>query len=140
MRRIIAGRAGTERCGGDVGAWWETDGVSAPGQEPDEEPRRYRSGFACLVGRPNAGKTTLTNAMVGEKVGIVSNRPQTTRHAIRGVVHRPAGQLVLVDTPGLHKPRSLLGRRLNDVVRDTLADVDVIVFCVPADQPVGTGH
>ncbi|MGY1709270.1 GTPase Era [Geodermatophilus sp. SYSU D00758] len=99
----------------------------------------YRSGFACLVGRPNAGKTTLTNALVGTKVGIVSNRPQTTRHAIRGVVHRPGGQLVLVDTPGLHKPRSLLGRRLNDVVRDTLAEVDVIVLCVPADQPVGPG-
>jgi GTPase len=105
--------------------------------EPEQQP--YRSGFACLVGRPNAGKTTLTNALVGTKVGIVSNRPQTTRHAIRGVVHRPGGQLVLVDTPGLHKPRSLLGRRLNDVVRDTLADVDVVVFCIPADQPVGAG-
>src|SRR4051812_16579893 len=105
--------------------------------ETDQPP--YRSGFACLVGRPNAGKTTLTNALVGEKVGIVSSRPQTTRHAIRGVVHRPAGQLVLVDTPGLHKPKSLLGKRLNDVVRDTLSDVDVIVFCIPADQPVGTG-
>jgi GTP-binding protein Era len=103
------------------------------------EEQRYRGGFACLVGRPNAGKTTLTNAMVGEKVGIVSNRPQTTRHAIRGVVHRPSGQLVLVDTPGLHKPKSLLGKRLNDVVRDTLSDVDVVVFCVPADQPVGNG-
>ena len=107
--------------------------VSAPEQQP------FRSGFACLVGRPNAGKTTLTNAMVGTKVGIVSNRPQTTRHAIRGVVTRPAGQLVLVDTPGLHKPKSLLGRRLNDVVRDTLSEVDVVVFCIPADQPVGTG-
>src|SRR3954447_15118401 len=105
-----------------------------------EQQPPHRSGFACLVGRPNAGKTTLTNAMVGEKVGIVSNRPQTTRHAIRGVVHRPAGQLVLVDTPGLHKPRSLLGRRLNDVVPDTLADVDVIVFCIPADQPGGAAH
>src|SRR3954464_4027360 len=105
--------------------------------ETDQPP--YRSGFACLVGRPNAGKTTLTNALVGEKVGIVSNRPQTTRHAIRGVVHRPGGQLVLVDTPGLHKPKSLLGRRLNDVVRDTLSEVDVIVFCIPADQPVGSG-
>lgn len=104
---------------------------------PEQQP--FRSGFACLVGRPNAGKTTLTNAMVGTKVGIVSNRPQTTRHAIRGVVHRPGGQLVLVDTPGLHKPKSLLGRRLNDVVRDTLADVDVVVFCIPADQPVGAG-
>ena len=99
----------------------------------------YRSGFVALVGRPNAGKTTLTNRLVGDKVGIVSNRPQTTRHAIRGVVHRPEGQLVLVDTPGLHKPKSLLGKRLNDVVRDTLAEVDAIVFCVPADQPVGTG-
>jgi GTP-binding protein Era len=107
--------------------------VSTPEQSP------HRSGFVALVGRPNAGKTTLTNALVGEKVGIVSNRPQTTRHAIRGIVHRPAGQIVLVDTPGLHKPRSLLGQRLNDVVRDTLSDVDVVVFCVPADQPVGTG-
>jgi GTPase len=107
--------------------------VSSPEQTP------HRSGFVALVGRPNAGKTTLTNAMVGTKVGIVSNRPQTTRHAIRGVVHRPGGQIVLVDTPGLHKPRSLLGKRLNDVVRDTLSDVDVIVFCIPADQPVGSG-
>jgi GTP-binding protein Era len=107
--------------------------VSTPEQSP------HRSGFIALVGRPNAGKTTLTNALVGEKVGIVSNRPQTTRHAIRGVVHRPGGQIVLVDTPGLHKPKSLLGKRLNDVVRDTLSDVDVIVFCVPADQPVGAG-
>ncbi|WP_104522852.1 GTPase Era [Blastococcus atacamensis] len=104
---------------------------------PDQTP--HRSGFVALVGRPNAGKTTLTNALVGEKVGIVSNRPQTTRHAIRGVVHRPGGQIVLVDTPGLHKPKSLLGKRLNDVVRDTLSDVDVIVFCIPADQPVGNG-
>jgi len=108
-------------------------GVTSPDQPP------YRSGFACLVGRPNAGKTTLTNALVGEKVGIVSNRPQTTRHAIRGVVHRPEGQLVLGDTPGLHKPKSLLGQRLNDVVRDTLSEVDVIIFCIPADQPVGSG-
>jgi GTP-binding protein Era len=107
--------------------------VSTPEQSP------HRSGFVALVGRPNAGKTTLTNALVGEKVGIVSNRPQTTRHAIRGVVHKPTGQIVLVDTPGLHKPKSLLGKRLNDVVRDTLSDVDVIVFCIPADQPVGAG-
>jgi GTP-binding protein Era len=107
--------------------------VSTPEQLP------HRSGFVALVGRPNAGKTTLTNALVGEKVGIVSNRPQTTRHAIRGVVHKPGGQIVLVDTPGLHKPKSLLGKRLNDVVRDTLSDVDVIVFCIPADQPVGAG-
>jgi GTPase len=99
----------------------------------------FRSGFACLVGRPNAGKSTLTNALVGEKIAITSSRPQTTRHAIRGVVHRPDAQLVLVDTPGLHRPRTLLGERLNDVVRETLLEVDVVGFCLPADQRVGPG-
>ena len=100
---------------------------------------QFRSGFACFVGRPNAGKSTLTNALVGTKVAITSSRPQTTRHAIRGIVHRDDGQLVIVDTPGLHRPKTLLGQRLNDVVRDTLSEVDVIGFCVPADAPVGTG-
>jgi GTPase len=99
----------------------------------------FRSGFACLVGRPNVGKSTLTNALVGQKVAITSPRPQTTRHTIRGIVNRPDAQLVLVDTPGLHRPRTLLGRRLNDLVRETLAEVDVIGFCVPADQRVGPG-
>jgi GTPase len=99
----------------------------------------FRSGFACLVGRPNAGKSTLTNAMVGEKIAITSSRPQTTRHAIRGVVHRPDAQLVLVDTPGLHRPRTLLGERLNDLVRETLLEVDVVGFCLPADQRIGPG-
>jgi GTP-binding protein Era len=99
----------------------------------------FRSGFACLVGRPNAGKSTLTNALVGSKIVITSDKPQTTRHAVRGIVNRPDAQLVLVDTPGLHRPRTLLGERLNDVVRSTLADVDVIGFCVPADQRVGPG-
>ncbi|MDD7967100.1 GTPase Era [Actinomycetospora lemnae] len=99
----------------------------------------FRSGFACFVGRPNVGKSTLTNALVGQKVAITSSRPQTTRHAIRGVVHREDGQLVLVDTPGLHRPRTLLGERLNDVVHTTWAEVDVIGFCVPADQAVGPG-
>lgn len=98
-----------------------------------------RSGFGCLVGRPNTGKTTLTNALVGTKVGIVSDRPQTTRHAVRGVIHRPDAQLVLVDTPGLHKPRSVLGQRLNDVVRGTLSEVDIVIWCVPADEKVGPG-
>jgi GTPase len=102
-------------------------------------PEGFRSGFACFVGRPNVGKSTLTNALVGQKVAITSSRPQTTRHAIRGIVHRPDGQLVLVDTPGLHKPRTLLGERLNDVVRTTWAEVDVVGFCVPADQQVGPG-
>ena len=86
----------------------------------------FRSGFACLVGRPNAGKSTLTNALVGEKVAITSSRPQTTRHTIRGILHRSDAQLVLVDTPGLHRPRTLLGERLNDLVRETLLEVDVI--------------
>ena len=99
----------------------------------------HRSGFACIVGRPNAGKSTLTNALVGQKVAITSGRPQTTRHVIRGVVHRPDAQLVLVDTPGLHRPRTLLGERLNDLVLDTLAEVDVVAFCVPADQRIGPG-
>jgi GTP-binding protein Era len=99
----------------------------------------FSSGFACLVGRPNVGKSTLTNAMVGTKVAITSNRPQTTRRAIRGVLHREDGQIVLVDTPGLHRPRTLLGQRLNDLVRETLAEVDVVVFCLPADQAVGPG-
>ena len=99
----------------------------------------FRSGFACFVGRPNAGKSTLTNALVGSKVAIMSERPQTTRHAVRGVVHRPEAQLVLVDTPGLHRPRTLLGERLNEVVRTTLGEVDVVGFCVPADQKVGPG-
>ncbi|WP_432588333.1 GTPase Era [Streptomyces sp. HD1123-B1] len=105
--------------------------------EPAETP--HRSGFACFVGRPNAGKSTLTNALVGTKVAITSNRPQTTRHTVRGIVHRPDAQLVLVDTPGLHKPRTLLGERLNDVVRTTWAEVDVIGFCLPADQKLGPG-
>ncbi len=99
----------------------------------------YRSGFACFVGRPNAGKSTLTNALIGQKVAITSSRPQTTRHAIRGVVHRDDAQLVLVDTPGLHKPRTLLGERLNDLVRETYAGVDVICFCVTADDKIGPG-
>ncbi len=102
-------------------------------------PEGFRSGFACFVGRPNAGKSTLTNALIGQKIAITSSRPQTTRHAIRGILHRKDAQLVVVDTPGLHKPRTLLGSRLNDVVRETWAEVDVIGFCVPADQPVGRG-
>ena len=105
----------------------------------DESASPFRSGFCCFVGRPNAGKSTLTNALVGEKVAITSAKPQTTRHAMRGIVHRPDAQLIIVDTPGLHRPRTLLGQRLNDVVEATLADVDVIGFCLPADEPIGPG-
>jgi len=99
----------------------------------------FRAGFASFVGRPNVGKSTLTNALVGEKVAITSSKPQTTRHAIRGVVHNAAGQLIIVDTPGIHRPRTLLGERLNSVVTATLGDVDVIGFCVPADEKLGPG-
>lgn len=99
----------------------------------------FRSGFACFVGRPNAGKSTLTNALVGEKVAITSSKPQTTRHAIRGLVHRDDAQLIVVDTPGLHRPRTTLGERLNDLVRTTWAEVDTVVMCFPADQRIGPG-
>ncbi|WP_174241776.1 GTPase Era [Arthrobacter sp. SLBN-53] len=99
----------------------------------------FRSGFVCFVGRPNTGKSTLTNALVGQKVAITSNRPQTTRHTIRGIVHRENFQIVLVDTPGLHRPRTLLGKRLNELVKDTYSEVDVIGFCIPADEGIGPG-
>ncbi|MEW1976286.1 MULTISPECIES: GTPase Era [Microbacterium] len=99
----------------------------------------FRSGFATFVGRPNVGKSTLTNALVGEKIAITSEKPQTTRRAIRGILNRPGGQLVIVDTPGIHKPRTLLGERLNDLVEQVLGDVDVIGFCVPATEKVGPG-
>jgi len=99
----------------------------------------FRSGFVCFVGRPNTGKSTLTNALVGQKVAITSNRPQTTRHTIRGIVHREDFQIVLVDTPGLHRPRTLLGERLNELVKATYSEVDVIGLCIPADEAIGPG-
>ncbi|KAA0094680.1 GTPase Era [Mycolicibacterium sp. P1-18] len=99
----------------------------------------FRSGFVCFVGRPNTGKSTLTNALVGTKVAITSNRPQTTRHTIRGIVHRPEFQIILVDTPGLHRPRTLLGERLNELVKATYSQVDVIGLCIPADEAIGPG-
>ncbi|HSS68247.1 MAG TPA: GTPase Era [Nocardioidaceae bacterium] len=99
----------------------------------------FRSGFASLVGRPNAGKSTLVNALVGSKVAITSSRPQTTRHVVRGIVHRPDAQLVMVDTPGLHRPRTLLGERLNHLVTTTWGEVDVVAVCLPADEEVGPG-
>ncbi|MCZ2404292.1 GTPase Era [Paenarthrobacter sp. Z7-10] len=110
-------------------------------QAPDGKQGKsgFRAGFAVLVGRPNAGKSTLTNALVGQKVAITSAKPQTTRHAIRGIVHREDFQLILVDTPGLHRPRTLLGQRLNDLVSDTLAEVDAVGFCLPANEKIGPG-
>lgn len=102
-------------------------------------PEHFRSGFTSFVGRPNAGKSTLTNALVGQKVAITSAKPQTTRHTIRGIVHREDAQLILVDTPGLHRPRTLLGQRLNDLVAETLSEVDAIGFCIPANEKIGPG-
>ncbi|MGV8912924.1 MAG: GTPase Era [Rhodoglobus sp.] len=99
----------------------------------------FRAGFVTFVGRPNVGKSTLTNALVGEKVAITSSKPQTTRRAIRGLVHREDGQLIIVDTPGMHRPRTLLGERLNSIVQDTLGDVDVIGLCIPANEKIGPG-
>ena len=99
----------------------------------------YRSGFACFVGRPNAGKSTLTNALVGQKIAIASSKPQTTRHAVRGIVTRDDGQLILIDPPGLHRPRTLLGQRLNDLVYETWSEVDVVGVCLPCDQRIGPG-
>jgi GTP-binding protein Era len=99
----------------------------------------FRSGFVSFVGRPNVGKSTLTNALVGEKVAITSAKPQTTRRAIHGIVNRDSGQLILVDTPGLHRPRTLLGERLNDLVDTTLAGMDVIGLCIPANERLGPG-
>jgi GTP-binding protein Era len=99
----------------------------------------HKSGFVSFVGRPNAGKSTLTNALVGTKVVITSDKPQTTRTVVRGIVHRPDAQLILVDTPGLHRPRTLLGERLNDLVKTTLGEVDVVAVCLPANEKVGPG-
>jgi GTP-binding protein Era len=104
-----------------------------------EESAGFRAGFVSFVGRPNVGKSTLTNALVGEKVAITSSKPQTTRRAIRGIVNRPDAQLIIVDTPGVHRPRTLLGERLNALVQETLADVDVIGMCIPAGEKIGPG-
>lgn len=103
------------------------------------DPAAFRAGFVCFVGRPNTGKSTLTNALVGEKVVITSSKPQTTRRVVRGIVHRPDAQLIVLDTPGLHRPRTLLGERLNAEVRASWAEVDVVGLCVPADEKVGPG-
>lgn len=99
----------------------------------------FRSGFVSFVGRPNTGKSTLTNALVGEKIAITANQPETTRHPIRGLVHRDNAQIIVVDTPGLHRPRTLLGERLNEMVKETYSDVDLICLVIPADEKIGPG-
>ncbi|GAA4526862.1 GTPase Era [Brachybacterium paraconglomeratum] len=122
----------------DIAEGSAADPAAEAGAVPAAEPT-HRSGFVALVGRPNVGKSTLTNALVGEKVAITSSKPQTTRRAIRGIVTREDAQIILVDTPGVHRPRTLLGERLNDLVRETLSEVDVVGFCLPADQKIGPG-
>jgi GTPase len=114
----------------------ENRDVGTPSREPEHG---YRAGFACFAGRPNVGKSTLMNALVGSKVAITSSRPQTTRRAIRGIVHRPDAELIIIDTPGLHRPRTLLGERLDSLARSTLTEVDVIGFCLPAAERIGPG-
>lgn len=106
---------------------------------PTEYPEHFRSGFVSLVGRPNVGKSTLTNAMVGSKIAITSSKPQTTRRVIRGIVSGDDHQLILVDTPGLHRPRTLLGERLNELVAETLAGMDAVAMCIPANEKIGPG-
>ena len=129
----------------DLGAFEALASVAALRQdaaaaiEAPDYPEDFRAGFVSIVGRPNVGKSTLTNALVGQKVAITSGRPETTRHNIRGIVHGDGYQLVLVDTPGYHRPRTLLGKRLNDMVREALAEVDAVLFCLPADQRIGPG-
>ena len=98
-----------------------------------------RSGFAAIIGRPNAGKSTLVNALMGAKIAITSDKPQTTRRVLRGVLNGPGFQLILVDTPGMHRPRTLLGERLNASVTEALSGVDVVAVCLPADEPLGPG-
>ncbi|MDK7139774.1 GTPase Era [Corynebacterium simulans] len=115
------------------------DGEALDYTEFTDTPQGFRSGFVSFVGRPNTGKSTLTNALVGQKIAITANQPETTRHPIRGLVHREDAQVIVVDTPGLHRPRTLLGERLNEVVKDTYADVDVIGLTVPADEKIGPG-
>src|SRR5215467_11186956 len=100
---------------------------------------KYKSGFAALIGRPNAGKSTLLNALVGEHIAAVSSKPQTTRTRIQGIVTRPNGQIVFVDTPGIHKPGYTLNRRMMGAVADALAHVDVVILLCDASSTFGSG-
>ena len=114
--------------------------LAAAGIASDEEtPEGFRSGFVTLVGRPNVGKSTLLNQILGQKVSIVSDKPQTTRHQIRGVLHRDDAQIVFVDTPGIHKPRTLMGERLNDTATGALEGIDVACLVIEANASLGPG-
>src|SRR5919112_4041519 len=107
--------------------------------EDDSQVENYRSGYVALIGRPNAGKSTPLNRLVGEKIAAVSNKPQTTRHRIQGIITRERGQIVLVDTPGVHKPGYLLNRRMMASVHDALAGVDLVCLLRDASTPTGNG-
>ncbi len=124
---------------GSAAATRGPDDPADPAVSGSGEASGHRAGFACFVGRPNAGKSTLLNAIVGEKIAITSDKPQTTRRAVRGIITRPDAQLIIVDTPGMHRPRTLLGQRLGDLVRTVWSDVDVVGFCIPADEKIGPG-
>jgi GTP-binding protein Era len=99
----------------------------------------FRSGFVSIIGRPNSGKSTLVNRLAGEKISIVTDRPQTTRHVIKGVLSRPEGQIVFLDTPGVHKPIHRMNTRMMEAVRQAIADADVLVLLVDASVPFGKG-
>ena len=98
-----------------------------------------KSGFVSFIGRPNAGKSTLLNRLVGTKLAIVSDKPQTTRMQVRGVLNQPDAQIVFVDTPGLHKPRTALGERTNATAVESIGGVDVVVFVLDATGPIARG-
>jgi len=102
-------------------------------------PPAYKSAFITVLGRPNVGKSSLVNKICGEKIAITSNKPQTTRHKIRGILHRSDAQLVFVDTPGIHKPRTTLGERLNTKAVSTLSEIDIVCFVIDATSPIGPG-
>ena len=99
----------------------------------------HRAGFVAVIGRPNTGKSTLVNALVGQKIVITSKHPNTTRNPIRGIISRPQFQMIVVDTPGIHKPKTLLGTRLNAMVTENLESVDAVLICLPVDEAIGLG-
>jgi len=99
----------------------------------------HKAGFVAIIGRPNVGKSTLVNALVGRKIVITSKHPNTTRNPIRGIISKPDFQMIVVDTPGIHKPKTLLGTRLNNMVTENLESVDAVLICIPADEEIGQG-